>query len=123
MDTDAASAPFAFSGLDRLFHERARLGIVTSLAGQPEGLSFGELKRLCGLTDGNLNRHLSALEEPGYVQVRKDHSGKRPLTICRLTASGRAAFLAYLNALESALREGTHAASRGSPTTLRARPA
>jgi len=122
-DIDPLDAPFAFSGLDRLFHERARLGIVTSLAGQPDGLSFVELKRLCGLTDGNLNRHLSALEEPGYVLVRKDHTGKRPLTICRLTVQGRAAFLDYLGALETALREGTQAASQGNPTVLRARPA
>ena len=61
MDTDAASAPFAFSGLDRLFHERARLGIVTSLAGQPEGLSFGELKRRVG-RDAHQVRQLPACD-------------------------------------------------------------
>ena len=64
-------APYAFTGLDRLFHERARLGIVTSLAGHPDGLAFAELKRLCGLTDGNLNRHLTALEDAGCVSTMK----------------------------------------------------
>jgi DNA-binding MarR family transcriptional regulator len=120
---ERTEAPFAFTGLDRLFHERARLGIVTSLAGQPDGLTFAELKRLCGLTDGNLNRHLSALEEPGYVLIEKDLSHRRPLTVCRLTALGRAAFTDYLGVLETALREGTHAALRGARKGLGPAPA
>ena len=104
-------APFAFTGLDRLFHERARLGIVTSLAGQADGLAFAELKRMCGLTDGNLNRHLNSLEEAGYVSIEKDFKHKRPLTTCRLTRLGRERFLSYLSALETALHEGTRAAA------------
>lgn len=111
MTIDPNDAPYAFTGLDRLFHERARLGIVTSLAAQPEGLAFAELKRLCGLTDGNLNRHLNALEEAGYVTIEKDFKRKRPLTTCSLTKLGRQRFMAYLSALESALREGTRATS------------
>ena len=103
------TAPFAFAGLDRLFHERARLGIVTSLAGNPEGLAFGELKRLCGLTDGNLSRHLAALEEAEYVAIAKHTSKRRPVTMCRLTRQGRERFIAYLAVLETALREGTRA--------------
>lgn len=106
-------APFAFEGLDRLFHERARLGIVTSLAGNPEGLAFTELRRLCGLTDGNLNRHLTALEDAGFVSLAKDNETKRPVTICRLTGLGRERFVSYLGALEGALREGTRAAGSG----------
>ena len=113
MSSDRDEAPFAFSGLDRLFHERARLGIVTSLAGHPDGLVFAELKRMCGLTDGNLNRHLNALEEAGYVATAKDFDRKRPLTTCQLTKEGRDRFLSYLSALESALREGTRAAAAG----------
>lgn len=113
MSSDRDEAPFAFSGLDRLFHERARLGIVTSLAGHPDGLVFAELKRMCGLTDGNLNRHLNALEEAGYVATAKDFDHKRPLTTCHLTREGRDRFLSYLSALESALREGTRAAAAG----------
>lgn len=110
MAVERDDAPFAFPGLDRLFHERARLGIVTSLAGCADGLPFGELKRLCGLTDGNLNRHLSALEEAGFVALEKGFQRKRPVTTCRLTLLGRERFVAYLAALESALRKGTQAA-------------
>lgn len=110
MTDRAHEAPFAFEGLDRLFHERARLGIVTSLAGSPDGLAFSELKRLCGLTDGNLNRHLSALEEAGFLTIEKTTAQKRPRTVCALTALGRERFIAYLGALEAALQEGTRAA-------------
>jgi DNA-binding MarR family transcriptional regulator len=110
MTPDAFNAPFAFAGLDRLFHERARLGIVTSLASHADGLPFTELKRLCGLTDGNLNRHLAALEEAGCVTIGKAPAPRRPVTTCRLTPAGRDRFLAYLTALESALHEGREAA-------------
>ena len=103
-------SPFAFDGLDRVFHERARLGIVTSLAGQADGLLFPELKSLCGLTDGNLNRHLQVLEEAGYVIVEKDHDGRRPRTRCRLSDLGRSRFVGYLEALEQVLQAATSAA-------------
>ena len=122
MNVDRDEAPFAFPGLDRLFHERARLGIVTSLAGHPEGLAFAELKRMCGLTDGNLNRHLSALEEAGYVTTSKNFERKRTLTTCHLTRQGRERFMSYLSALEAALQEGTRAAATG-PGHLRERKA
>src|SRR5262249_53123917 len=56
-------APFAYEGLDRVIHEKARLGILTSLMAHPKGLAFADLKQLCGLTDGNLSRHLQVLEE------------------------------------------------------------
>ncbi len=124
MMSSVDQAPFSFEGLNRLFHERARLGIVTSLAGNPDGLAFSELKRLCGLTDGNLSRHLSALEEAGYVAVEKVQTRKRPLTICRLTSQGRDQFVTYLSALETALREGTRAAAgSGTHPELRERNA
>lgn len=119
MTVDPNEAPFAFPGLDRLFHERARLGIVTSLAGHPDGLVFAELKRMCGLTDGNLNRHLNALEEAGFVAIEKDFARKRPLTTCRLTPLGRDRFLTYLGALETALQEGTRAAAGSDNSRLR----
>ena len=105
------SAPFAYVGLDRIFHERARLGIVSSLAGQSEGLSFTSLKSLCGLTDGNLARHLQVLEEAGFVRIDKGHEGGRPQTICRLTEQGRARFAAYLEVLEQVLRKAAGAAA------------
>jgi DNA-binding transcriptional ArsR family regulator len=103
------TARFAFSGLDRLFHEKARLGIVTSLAGHGKGLAFGELKSLCGLTDGNLSRHLQVLEEAGVVAINKGFEGKRPLTSCSLTETGRQRFDGYLAYLEAAVREASAA--------------
>lgn len=105
-------APFAYDGLDRIFHEKARLGIVSSLAGQADGLGFSELKSLCGLTDGNLSRHLQVLEEAGFVAIEKGYAGKRPHTRCRLSAKGRARFSEYLDALEQVLRKAMKAAKR-----------
>ena len=108
-------APYAYDGLDRIFHEKARLGIVTSLVSQGDGLGFSELKALCGLTDGNLSRHLQVLEEAGFVRLDKSFEGRRPHTNCRLTEAGRSAFAAYLDALrqvlEDAARSGKVASS------------
>ena len=64
---------FAYEGLDRVIHERARLGVLTSLIAHPRGLVFGDLRRLCQLTDGNLSRHLAVLQEAGLVEI--DQSG------------------------------------------------
>lgn len=97
-------APFAFEGLDRVLHEKARLGILTSLADHPKGLSFTELRDLCGLTDGNLSRHVQILEEAGLVRVTKGFEGRRPLTTCLLTDQGRERFSDYLGVLEQVLR-------------------
>ena len=58
-----------------MIHERARLGVLTSLAAHPKGLAFDELRRLCGLTDGNLSRHLAVLQEAGLVEVTKGFDG------------------------------------------------
>ena len=63
---------FAYDGLDRIIHEKARLGILTSLATHAGGLRFNELKTLCSLTDGNLNRHLQPLQDAGLIEVQKD---------------------------------------------------
>ncbi|MCQ8782382.1 winged helix-turn-helix domain-containing protein [Mangrovibrevibacter kandeliae] len=103
-------APFSYQGLDRLIHEKARLGIMTSLVGRPKGLAFTDLKKLCGLTDGNLSRHLQVLEEAGIVRIEKSFEGKRPLTQCRLTAEGRQRFLDYLAVLEEVVRNAAEAA-------------
>ncbi len=65
---------FAYEGLDRVIHERARLSVLTSLITHPKGVSFGDLKQLCSLTDGNLNRHLRVLEEAGMVSIAKGDS-------------------------------------------------
>ncbi|MFD0986899.1 winged helix-turn-helix domain-containing protein [Methyloligella solikamskensis] len=106
------SAPYAYEGLDRVIHEKARLGILTSLIGHPKGLSFGDLKRLCGLTDGNLSRHLQVLEETGLVQIDKRFEGKRPLTTCRLTPAGRERFLDYVAELERVVRDAADVSAR-----------
>ena len=103
--TDDEAGQFAFDGLDRVLHEKARLGIMTSLATRPAGLSFNELKQLCALTDGNLNRHLDVLHRAGLVAVEKGYEGRRPLTVCRLTAGGRERFLEYLALLEQVIRD------------------
>ena len=102
-------APFAYEGLDRVIHERARLGILTSLMTHPRGLSFGDLKQFCALTDGNLSRHLSLLEEERMVAIEKSVEHNRPLTVCRITALGRKRYLEYLGALEQVVRDAAKA--------------
>ena len=96
---------FAYEGLDRVIHERARLSIMTSLATNPKGLTFNDLKRLCTLTDGNLSRHLSVLEKGKVVEIVKGHDRNRPQTICRITSSGRKRYLEYLSTLEQVIRD------------------
>jgi DNA-binding MarR family transcriptional regulator len=112
-------APYAYEGLDRIFHERARLGIVTSLAGHADGLGFSDLKMLCGLTDGNLSRHLQVLEEAGFVTIDKGYEGKRPHTRCHLTEEGRARFADYLDVLHEVLRKASRAAATAKSTRAR----
>ncbi len=102
-------APFAYEGLDRAIHEKARLGVLTSLMVHPRGLPFGDLKQLCALTDGNLSRHLQVLQEAGLVEIVKGHAGNRPQTQCRLTAAGRQRFLDYLAVLEQVVRDAAAA--------------
>jgi DNA-binding HxlR family transcriptional regulator len=96
---------FAYQGLDPLIHEKARLGIVTSLATHPQGLLFNDLKALCSLTDGNLSRHLQALNEGGLVEVCKGYKNNRPQTLCRLTKNGRRRFLEYVAVLEAVVTD------------------
>ena len=96
---------FAYEGLDRVIHERARLSILTSLVTSPKGLTFVDLKQLCALTDGNLSRHLSVLEGAKMVEILKGHDRNRPQTICRITPSGRKRYLEYLATLEQVVRD------------------
>ena len=109
MTAEATEGRFAYEGLDRVLHEKARLGILTSLATRPEGLLFGDLKRICALTDGNLNRHLEVLQESGLVEVWKRFEGRRPQTLVRLSAEGRRRFLEYLGELEKVLKDARKA--------------
>ena len=104
------SGRFAYDGLDRVIHEKARLSILTSLVTHPKGLLFGDLKQLCGLTDGNLSRHLQVLEEAGFVAIEKGYDHKRPQTVCRVTPPGRQRYLDYLKVLEQVVRDAARAA-------------
>lgn len=108
--TDRGAARFSYEGLDRVIHEKARLGVLTSLIAHTEGLAFADLKALCGLTDGNLSRHLQVLQDAGLVKISKGYEGNRPHTSCRLTASGRRRFLDYLTVLEQVVRDAAEAA-------------
>jgi DNA-binding MarR family transcriptional regulator len=122
-------APFAYDGLDRAIHEKARLGVLTSLMAHSRGLAFVDLKHLCGLTDGNLSRHLQVLQDAGLVEIVKGYERNRPHTQCRLTAAGRRRFLNYLAVLEQVVRDaavdsGAEAAGQEAPPdALRLRPA
>jgi DNA-binding transcriptional ArsR family regulator len=119
----AAGAPFAYDGLDRVIHEHARLSVLTSLITHGQGLTFGELKQLCALTDGNLSRHLQVLEEVGLVTLFKGVEHNRPLTLCRVTAQGRKRYIDYLSVLEQVLTDaetavkGSSAARTGDKPT------
>lgn len=99
----AAGAP----KFDRLIHERLRLGIVSALAAN-ESLTFNELKRLLGTTDGNLSVHARKLEEAGYLDCSKSFENRLPRTEYRLTTVGRRALERYLDHMEAlihAMRE------------------
>jgi DNA-binding transcriptional ArsR family regulator len=128
----AAAAPFAdegrfaYEGLDRVIHERARLSVLTSLITNPRGLTFADLKQLCALTDGNLSRHLRVLERAKLVEILKGHeelaarkSNNRPQTLCRITANGRTRYLDYLATLEQVVRDAANVAQPQPATNLR----
>ncbi|MBC8872851.1 MAG: transcriptional regulator [Planctomycetes bacterium] len=114
----ALAGSFAYDGLDRAIHERARLGIMTSLVTHPDGLLFGDLKEMCALTDGNLNRHLKVLREGGLVDVTRQGRGKGSQTICRVTSKGRTQFVEYLRELENVIRDAAEATAAVSHETL-----
>jgi len=99
------SGRFAYEGLDRLIHEKARLSIITSLVTHPQGLIFNDLKNLCTLTDGNLSRHVQILQEAGLVQVWKGFHNNRPQTLIRLSDTGKRRFLEYISVLENVITD------------------
>jgi DNA-binding transcriptional ArsR family regulator len=75
----------------------------------PKGLQFGELKQLCGLTDGNLSRHLQVLQDAGLVEIDKRFEKNRPLTTCVITRLGRKQFLDYIGVLERVVKDAAKA--------------
>ena len=109
---------FAYEGLDRVIHERARLSVLTSLVTNPKGLTFGNLKQLCALTDGNLSRHLRVLEKGKMVEIVKKHDRNRPQTVCRITISGRTRYVEYLSTLEQVVRDAAKGTEAGATTGL-----
>ena len=96
--------PEPFLNLDRVIHEKGRLGIMSLLAASPE-LSFTEMRGTLGMTDGNLTTHIRTLQEAGYVSVAKSYQNNRPLTTCSLTSRGKKAFTAYINVLEEIVQQ------------------
>jgi len=88
-------------------HERARLGVLTSLLAHPRGLSFATLRKLCGLTGGNLSRHLEVLETAKLIEITKTSEDARPQSLVRITGSGRKRFLGYLAILEQVLLDAS----------------
>ncbi len=92
------------SRLNAVIHERARLGIMSVLAAQP-ALTFGELKSLLEMTDGNLSVHLRILEGAGYVDLEKKFVGRKPQTTVRISKKGRLAFEHYVEVLEEIVRK------------------
>jgi DNA-binding MarR family transcriptional regulator len=91
-----------FEPLDPVIHSQVRLAVISILISVKQA-EFNYLKKTADTTDGNLSTHLAKLEEAGYISIAKSFRGKKPLTTCALTAKGRAAFAAYLKALESYL--------------------
>ena len=102
---DKSDGRFAYEGIDRVIHEKARLSILASLAAHADGVLFTELKTLCSLTDGNLSRQIQFLQESGFVEVWKGYANNRPRTVCRLTPQGRQRFLEYVEVLEEVVRD------------------
>lgn len=107
---------FAYEGLDRVIHERARLSVLTSLITHAKGVTFNDLKQLCSLTDGNLSRHLRVLEQENIVEIVKGHEHNRPQTLCRITPHGRARFLEYLSTLEQVVKDAAKVSKDESPS-------
>lgn len=118
--TETPAGRFAYEGLERSMHEKARLGIMTSLLTHPEGLSFNDLKQLCELTDGNLSRHLEVLQDDGLITLQKQSGPGRSTTVCQLSPAGRQRFLEYIEALQRVVADAAEAAkgNASSPSRL-----
>jgi len=109
--------------LDRVFHERGRLAICSTLIAQPQGISFTHLQDECELTDGNLNRHLHALAEEGIVAMARHTGSGRPQTNVTITEIGRTRFLGYIDALEAIVRDVQRSSNVSTAAPMRTAPA
>ena len=99
----ARAAENVSNDLDKVIHERMRLGIISALAAN-EKLSFTELKKLLDTTDGNISVHARKLEDAGYVTLEKSFKGRMPLTEYRITKDGRKALTRYLDHMEALIQ-------------------
>ena len=121
-ETPGDRGRFAYESLNRTIHERARLGIMACLAANADGLLFPDLRRLCDLTDGNLNRHLQVLDEAKLVEVVKEGQGRGSQTWCKLTRQGRDELAAYVAALEKVVADALVAQNAGDASKGRPAP-
>ena len=108
-----------YARLKRVFHEPNRLAIMSALAAAADGLTFLQLRKDCNLTDGNLSRHLKALEETKMVHIRKQFVGVKPRTTITMTSAGREDFVEYLNTLASVLLKASEALEKPGPAKAR----
>jgi DNA-binding transcriptional ArsR family regulator len=98
-----------YDALEKIFHEPNRLAIMSALCAANKGLTFNELKDQCRLTDGNLNRHLKALEDAGVIKIRKEFVDNKPRTTVALSEKGLNRFNEYLSALSEVIEKAKHA--------------
>ena len=98
-----------YEALEKVFHEPNRLAIMSALCAETGGITFVDLKSVCGLTDGNLSRHLKVLDEAGAVKVKKEFVGSKPRTTVNVTAKGVNRFNEYLSALSVVLNQAKKA--------------
>lgn len=103
-DEGASKAKHTAPSLDRLIHERMRLGIVSALAAN-DSMTFNDLKNLMDTTDGNLSVHARKLEDGGYIACTKSFEGRLPKTEYKLTAAGKRALESYLSHMESLIQQ------------------
>ncbi len=96
-------AEYDYREIDDVIHGRVRLSVMAYLSGAGAA-EFNELKAKVGVSDGNLSVHIRKLEDARYVRVEKKFSGRRPLTICRLTKKGREAWIGYISRMETLMR-------------------
>jgi DNA-binding transcriptional ArsR family regulator len=101
--------------LERIFHEPNRLAIMSALCAADRGLSFGELKEECDLTDGNLSRHLKVLQEAKAITVKKTFVGEKPRTTVYLSKQGLERFGEYLAALREVLEQAVRVMPAAAP--------
>lgn len=109
--------PARYEALERIFHEPNRLAIMSNLCAADDGMNFTELRNICNMTDGNLNRHLKVLEEANTIKIDKQFVDNKPRTTIRLSSTGLTRFNEYLTALSDVLKQ----AQAAMPTTAKAK--